>query len=147
MRCGVTETFQVRHLRAHFGSFSFVIHKMRDLTRSQPLARSLGLPVYVAVSPTAPFSTPKAFGARNDKGQVRATPNDGAAPGPSSARAALKFFVRQTLSKSAEINHEEHEGHKEFAPDRVTCRTGKIQATDTGLISARLFTYIVSCLR
>src|SRR5205823_7412832 len=31
------------------------------------------------------------------------------------ARADLKFFVRQTSSKSAEINHEGLEGYKEFA--------------------------------
>ena len=57
------------------------------------------------------------------------------------------FFVRQTWSKSAEINHEGREAHKEFATDRVTCRTSKIEATDIGLISVRLFTYIASCLR
>ena len=57
------------------------------------------------------------------------------------------FFVRQTWSKSAEINHEGREEHKEFPTDRVTCRTSKIEATDIGLISVRLFTYIASCLR
>src|SRR5439155_24865347 len=57
------------------------------------------------------------------------------------------FFVRQTWSKSAEINHEGREAHKEFATDRVTCRTSKIEATDISLISVRLFTYIAACLR
>ena len=64
-----------------------------------------------------------------------------------SVRAFQVFCVCQTWSESAEINHEGREGHKEFATDRITCRTNKIQATDTGLISARLFTYIASCLR
>ena len=85
--------------------------------------------------------------ARHDKtlGHVRA--NDADAPSRSSSRAPLKFCVRQTSSKLAEIKHEGHEGHKEFATDRVTCRASKIQATDIGLISGRFFTYIASCLR
>src|SRR5439155_3598684 len=85
--------------------------------------------------------------ARHDKrlGHVRA--NDEGVRYPSSSHVVLMFFVRQTSSKSAEINHEGDEGHKEFATDRVTCRTSKIQATDIGLISVRLFTYIASCLR
>src|SRR6266513_1766764 len=66
--------------------------------------------------------------ARHDKRQVHATRSDGVARYPSSSHAVLMFFVRQTSSKSAEINHEGDEGHKEFATDRVTCRTSKIQA-------------------
>jgi hypothetical protein len=122
---------------------------VRDLTRLQPLARPFGLPVHVAVSPTTPFSTSLHF-ARNDKeslSRVRETWSDEDVPAPSSLRALLKFFVRQTWSESAEINHEGREGHKEFATDRVTCHTCKIQATDIGLIPGRLFTYIASCLR
>jgi hypothetical protein len=53
------------------------------------------------------------------------------------------FFVRQTWSKSAEINHEGHEGHKEFAVAGAFVPPPKY----AGLISVRLFTYIVSCLR
>src|SRR5206468_4269508 len=46
--------------------------------------------------------------------QVHATPNDADARYLSSARVGPEFCVPQTLSKSAEINHEEHEGYKEF---------------------------------
>jgi hypothetical protein len=38
----------------------------RDLIRSLPVRSTFGLPVYVAASPAAPFSTPLRF-ARNDK--------------------------------------------------------------------------------
>jgi len=79
--------------------------------------------------------------------QVHATRSGEAAQCRSSSHVALMFFVRQTSSKSAEINHEGHEGHKEFATARVTRRTSKIEAIGIGLISARLFTCIVSCLR
>jgi hypothetical protein len=73
--------------------------------------------------------------------------SDGDVPSRSFARVALMFWDLQTWSKSAEINHEGREGHKEFATHGVTRPTSKIQVTDTGLISARLFTYILSCLR
>src|SRR5438034_9246634 len=85
--------------------------------------------------------------ARHDKRRVHDTPNDEDTRCRSSLRIPLKFCVRQTWSKSAEINHEEHEGHKEFATDRVTCRTSTIQATDIGLISVRLLTYIAAAVR
>jgi hypothetical protein len=39
----------------------------RDLIRFLPVRSAFGLAVYVTASPAAPFSTPKAFGARNDK--------------------------------------------------------------------------------
>jgi hypothetical protein len=72
---------------------------------------------------------------------------DGDVPSRSFARVALMFWDLQTWSKSAEINHEGREEHKEFATNRGTCLTREIQAKDIALISVRLFTYIVSCLR
>jgi hypothetical protein len=60
------------------------------------------------------------------------------------------FFVRQTWSKSAEINHEGHEGHKEFALAASFGRhLGSFVSPPkyAGLISLRLFTYIGLCLR
>src|SRR6266481_10050970 len=44
----------------------FLIQTARDLICSLPVHSASGLPVYVAASPAAPFSTPLRF-ARNDK--------------------------------------------------------------------------------
>jgi hypothetical protein len=85
----VAETFEVRHLCAHLRSFSLVRHKSRD---SSAALRS----------------------ARNDKTAVRETPNAEDARGPSFARAHLKFCVPPS-SRALKINHEDQEGHEEFA--------------------------------
>jgi hypothetical protein len=47
---------------------------------------------------------------------------------------------------AVEINHQGREEHKDFATGIATYRTSKIQAGDTDLILARLFTLIAACL-
>jgi hypothetical protein len=94
----MTQAFEVCHLCVHLRCFAFFRHSIQ---------RFLDF-------------------ARNDNRPAREMRNDQAARCRSSSHAVLMFFVRQTWSKSAEINHEGREGHKEFAINRVTRLTTKI---------------------
>src|SRR5213079_3691477 len=68
-----------------------------------------------------------------------ATPSGGAVRYPSSAPALLKFCDLQTWLKAGEINHEEHEGHEEFAV--------VMPVKFAALFSWDIFVWIAACLQ